>query len=62
MIVEKRNGGVLASQSTSGAVGKGLVAVGGSAIVLSVLAALVPFVGVLGLGVIFVVLGMFLWE
>jgi len=53
---------LLASKSVSGTAGKGMVVAGGSAIALSVLAAFIPFVGVLGLGVILLVLGGFLWE
>lgn len=60
--LEKISRGVLVSKSASGVAGKGMVAVGSGAIVLSLLAALIPFVGVLGLGIVFVVLGALMWE
>jgi len=53
---------ILHSKSASGAVGKGMVAAGSGALVLSALAALIPFVGVFGLGVLLLVLGAFMWE
>lgn len=53
---------LLSSKSASGVAGKGMVAVGSTAIVLSVLAAIIPFVGVLGLGVVLIVLGALMWE
>lgn len=63
MSIEKyKSSSLMRSQSASGMAGKGLVAAGSGAIVLSVLAALIPFVGVLGLGIIFLVLGAFMWE
>jgi hypothetical protein len=63
MSIEKYKGSsLMRSQSVSGMAGKGLVAAGSGAIVLSALAALIPFVGVLGLGVILLALGAFMWE
>lgn len=53
---------LISSKSVSGAAGKGMVAVGSTAIALSVLAAVIPFVGVLGLGIVLVVLGALMWE
>lgn len=53
---------VMSSKSVSGAAGKGLVVGGGAAIALTFLAALIPFVGVFGLGVVMLVLGAFMWE
>lgn len=53
---------VVVSKSISGAAGKGMVLAGSGAIALSVLAALIPFVGVLGLGVVLIVLGALMWE
>lgn len=53
---------LLSSKSTSGVVGKGLVGTGSVAIALSVVAAFIPFVGVLGLGILLVVLGALMWE
>ena len=50
------------SKSVSGAVGKGMVVAGTGALVLSALAALIPFVGVFGLGLVLLVLGIFMWE
>ncbi len=60
--LERATKGVLASKSTSGATGKVMVAGGSAAIALSVVAALIPFVGVLGLGIIMLVIGVFMWE
>lgn len=54
--------GILATPTVSGAVGKGMTVAGGGAIALTVLAGLIPFVGVFGLGVILLVLGLFMWE
>lgn len=53
---------VTQSKSVSGAAGKGLVVAGTGAIALSMLAALIPFVGVMGLGILFLVLGAVFWE
>ena len=54
--------GLMYSKSVSGAVGKGMAVAGAGAIALSALAAIIPFVGVFGLGIILLVLGAFLWE
>jgi len=53
---------LVSGNSVSGTAGKGLAVAGGGAIALSLLAGLIPFVGVLGLGVILLVLGLFMWE
>lgn len=53
---------LISSKSVSGVAGKGMVAVGSAAIITSLLAALIPFVGVLGVGLAFVVLGALMWE
>lgn len=53
---------VLSTKSVSGAAGKGMAVAGGGAIALTILAGLIPFVGVFGLGVILLVLGLFMWE
>lgn len=61
--IEKRVAkSVLATNSVSGAVGKGMTVAGGGAIALTLLAGLIPFVGVFGLGVILLALGLFMWE
>jgi hypothetical protein len=61
-LVKRETGGLLASKSASGAVGKGMVVAGASTVLLSFLAALIPFVGVLGIGVVVFVLGIMLAE
>lgn len=53
--------GILAEPSVTRTAGKGLALGGFGAIGLSVLAGFIPFVGVLGLGVIMAVLGTFLF-
>lgn len=53
---------VVSSKSVSGATGKGLVVAGAGGIALTILAGLIPFVGVFGLSIIFLVLGFFMWE
>ena len=60
--LERVGRGVLASKSPSGAAGKAMVVGGSAAIALSVLASIIPFVGVFGLGVILLLIGALMWE
>lgn len=57
-----KKSGLMYSKSASGVAGKGMVVAGTGAIALSALAAVIPFVGVFGLGIILLVLGAFMWE
>lgn len=60
--LEVRASKSILSAKTGGEVaGRGMVLAGGTAIALSVLAAFIPFVGVLGLGVILMVIGALFW-
>lgn len=48
--------------SVSGRAGKGMVVAGGSALLVPVLAGLIPFVGTLALAIVLIVLGLLLAE
>jgi hypothetical protein len=61
MSLVKSSSALVKSESGSTAVGKSLVAVGSGGVVLTVLAALIPFVGVLGLSVVLLLAGLFFW-
>lgn len=61
-ITKRGNSSLMHSKSVSGLAGKGMVVAGTGAIALSALAALIPLVGVFGLGVVLLVLGLFMWE
>lgn len=61
-IIKQGGSGLMNSKSVSGMAGKGMVVAGTGAIVVSLLAALIPFVGVFGLGVALLLLGAFMWE
>jgi hypothetical protein len=61
-LVKATQRAVVQSKSVSGAAGKGLVVGGGSAIAVTLLAAFLPFFGVLSLSIVMVVLGIFMWE
>ena len=54
--------GIMRSKSPSGAAGKMLVFAGVSAMSLTVVASLLPFVGVFALGIVLVLAGAFMWE
>jgi hypothetical protein len=53
---------IMQSNSISGAAGKGMVVFGAGGLLLTVLAGLIPFIGVLGVSAIFIVLGFFMAE
>lgn len=53
---------LLKSESTSGAVGKGLVTTGGVGLSLWLVAGLIPFVSLPMLLVAMVIAGFFMWE
>ena len=61
-LMKPSKGGILASKSVSGAAGKGMVVAGVGGILLTFLAALIPFVGIVGVSVILIALGIFLAE
>ena len=61
MSLVTRNSNTLATTSTTQNVGKGLVVAGGSGVAVAVLAALLPFVGVLGTGVVLALVGLALY-
>lgn len=50
------------THTVSGQAGKGMVVAGGSALLVPVLAALIPFLGTLSVAIALVVLGFLLWE
>lgn len=61
--IERRaSGSLLASKSVSGATGKVMVVGGSAAIAVSLLASLIPFVGVMGVAALMIALGLFMWE
>jgi hypothetical protein len=53
---------LMASESTSGAVGKGLAVTGGAGLGLWFVAGLIPFVSLPMLMVFMVIAGLFMWE
>jgi hypothetical protein len=57
-LVSRNSGSLARDNSTTQNVGKGLVVAGGSGVAVAVLAALLPFVGVLGTGVVLALVGL----
>lgn len=54
--------GVLASKSVSGSAGKAMVVGGTSALAVTLLASIIPFLGALPLAIVLIALGLFMWE
>lgn len=50
------------THTISGQAGKGMVVAGGSALLVPILAAFIPFLGTLSVAVCLIVLGFLLWE
>ena len=46
----------------SGQAGKGLVMMGGGALLLPVVAAIIPFIGLMPVAIVAIILGVMLWE
>lgn len=61
-LVKYTNKSLAKTGSVSGTAGKTMVGAGAGALGLSVLAGLIPFVGVVGLSVIFIIIGILMWE
>lgn len=61
-LVKATQKSLVQSSSVSGAAGKGMVAAGTGGIALTMLATLIPFVGVFGLSIVLLVLGLMFWE
>lgn len=48
--------------SVTGTAGKGMVVAGGSALMVPVLAAFIPFLGTMAVAIVLIVLGLMFWE
>lgn len=61
-IVKATQKSIVSSKSVSGAAGKGMVVAGAGGLLITLLAGLIPFLGVVGVSVLLVIFGFLMWE